>query len=226
MNAQEFFHLAEKVVARRATPPERKALDALLEAHPELRPDFEEMKRAAGWRGDVPPPGPMPPRAGFEEDEPEVLEERLLREQMGPRPRSRWRTWRWWLRLAVVLGIGALLIWSDFKAPPRAVVQIAVVQGTNAPPVELFQDTSLLQTLWPDVTITTAGTSEELKNWEEDWPEAQSFSLVKIIYDRPGGELRVAGVHHGAHFHRAFDMEKGFPPALKEAHAFLHEQLR
>lgn len=229
MDARQFFELAQKVVHRRATRAERESLDAVLRAHPELRPDFDEMKRAAGWRDDEELREELRGRLAADDagDLREEADDASRREAGSLRPRSRWRDWRWWARLALVLAVCAVIFGPDFIAKPRAVIQLGIVQGTNAPPFTSSQEMAQLQALAPETLLTTAQTSEDMKKWEDDWPAGSTdLTMVKVVYDRPAAELRVNGVHEGRRFQNRFPVEKGLTAALQEAHEFIRKEIR
>lgn len=231
MNAQEFFQLADKVAKQRATHAEEQALAAIIKEHPALAGDLEEMKRAAGWKEGKPLPRQIfipdddDPRQPWEEEDPDEPQE-VREAYAGNKPA--WRNWRWWFRLTIALGICAFFLWPDFDSkPPPSVVQIGVVQGTNTTISALSQELNLFQSLWPGTVINTASTAEDIQKWEADWPEvAPQRSLIKLVYDRSTGEIRLRGLHEGREFARIFPLDNGLAEGLKLCNEYIIEQLR
>jgi len=235
MNAQEFFLLARKVAERKANRAERDALEALLLQRPELRTEYEDIKREFGVKAE--PPRAGDPRGaplrgdggggagGADSDELDWEDE--PNEALPEPPRPRWWSWRFWLKAAVMTGVCALLFLPDFIGPSAAVMQLGVCGSTNAPAATLTRELAEMQARWPGIRPTTTDDPAMLQRWEADWPDvAPERPLVKVIYDHPGKEVRVSGRGQDLSFSRVFPVEKDPAKALSEAHAFIQQQLR
>ena len=228
MEATEFFILARKVAERQATPQERHQLERVLQAHPELKAEFDEIKREAGWKPvSAKDQGELTPPETDDDDDDAARERAAEEEEREFKRRKRAFNWRKWLKFASIAAALTILFWPDFSPPPpRAVITIGIVRGTNAPPEVLAVETSLIKRAWPGVTLTDASDSKGIKAWENDWPEsAPDRPIVKIVYDRPANEVRVSGLNGRETFQHTFAVAKGLAEALKEVDAFLTNEL-
>lgn len=69
----------------------------------------------------------------------------------------------------------------------------------------------------------------KLKGWQEDWSAASKQTVVKVVYNRDAGELRISlRVKGGSTIEKVISAkdEQGLTRALTEAGAFIAEQLR
>src|SRR5207245_700853 len=83
-------------------------------------------------------------------------------------------------------------------------------------------EVTLLQQTWANAKLDSFTRPELLRAWETNWPA--KADMVKIIYDRNGGEVRVQGRWNGKSFQNTFPVETSFAAALAQAQGFVQEQ--
>jgi len=85
---------------------------------------------------------------------------------------------------------------------------------------------ALLQQAWNKAPVDSFSSAENARAWETNWPGNSRRTVVRILYDRPAGELRVLGRWKGKPFVRTFLVEQDFAAALSQARDFIREQTR
>jgi hypothetical protein len=86
------------------------------------------------------------------------------------------------------------------------------------------KELAALQQTWNKAVVDSLSSAENARAWETNWPGDGRRAVVKILYDRPAGELRVLGRRKGKPFAKTFVVEKDFAAALSLARAFIREQ--
>jgi hypothetical protein len=82
----------------------------------------------------------------------------------------------------------------------------------------------LLQQTWNRAPVDSFSNADNARAWETNWPRDGRRAVVKILYDRPAGELRVLGKWKGKSFAKTFVVEQDFAAALNQAREFIGEQ--
>jgi hypothetical protein len=233
MNDDQFFDLAMKVIGGQATEAERAELDGLVARQPKLKAEFERVQADVRLAREV-----LPLVSATEATAPELpayARGRLqtkVRQTLGrPIPPDRsasdkerslmWR-WRWLLGLATAVAMVILVavLWPA-TAP---VIQVAMLDTAGASRGSDDKELGALQQTWSKAVVASFSTAERARAWEIKWPEAGRRALVKIIYDRPAGELRVEGRWKGKQFAKTFVVEQDFAAALNRARHFVQVQ--
>jgi hypothetical protein len=234
MNDQRFFDLAMKAIARQASGAERVELDALLAANPAMQAEFERLRTEAALAKEVLPL--VQASAAANGKLPAYARGRLqtkVRESLG-RPRDEAQQpdrslawgWRWWLGLAAT-ATAVLVGLAVFVAPSRpVVVQLAVLDLAGASRGAGDTDETLLRTTWRSAEVNRFESGELLAGWLKAWPTNQSGTVVKVIYDRAAGELRVSGQRAGRRFAKDFPLRGSLEEALLEASAYVREETK
>jgi len=233
MSDQRFFDLAIKAVAHQATDGERAELDALLSREPGLRAEFARLQADVRLAKDVLPlVNATQPAAA---DLPAYARGRLqskVRETLG-RPetsapsatdeqrRMMWR-WRWLLGLAAAAAAIALVVvlWQA----PVPVIQVAMLDTAGASRGSDAKELAALQQTWNKAVVDSFSSTESARAWETNWAGGSRKAVVKILYDRPAGELRVLGRWKGKTFAKTFVVEQDFASALNQAKQYIQEQ--
>ena len=235
MSDQRFFDLAMKAIARQATDAERAELDALLAREPELRDEFARLQGDARLAKDVLPLVDAT-RAAVGEF-PAWARERLqtkARQTLGRRElpsasagdkerRMMWR-WRWLLGLAAAAAVVTLVMLPLVREAPAPVMQVAMLDTAGASRGSDAKELALLQQTWNKAVVDSFSSAENARAWETNWPGDGRSAVVKILYDRPAGELRVLGWWRGKPFAKTFVVEQDFAAALNQAKEFVREQ--
>ena len=233
MSDQRFFDLAMKAIAHEATDAERMELDALLAREQGLRAEFARLQADVRLAKDVLPlvDAAQPAAAEF----PAYARGRLqtkVRQTLG-RPeasapsasdeqrRMIWR-WRWLLGLATAAAAIALVVvlWQA----PAPVVQVAMLDTAGASRGSDAKELAALQQAWNRAVVDSFSSTESARAWETNWVGDSRTSVVKILYDRPAGELRVLGRWKGKPFAKTFLVEQDFAATLSQAKRFIQEQ--
>ena len=235
MNEQEFFDLALKVIAQQASEAERAELDTLIARQPSLKAEFERLQADARLAREV-----LPLVNATEATAPELPAwargqlQAKVREALG-RPqastpsagdeerRVMWR-WRWLLGLAAATAVIALIAIPLLRQAPGPVIQVAMLDTAGASRGSEAKDLVLLQQTWNKAAVDSFSTMENARAWETNWPGSGKGAIVKVLYDRPAGELRVLGRWKGKSFAKTFVVEQDFAAALSQAKQFIQEQ--
>lgn len=144
-----------------------------------------------------------------------------------------------------VLVIGAFLVLNYTRGPAglplvaaKPVIQLAMLDTVGmtrgATPGILYavsppKPADVLQQSHAQSEVRTFSETADLKRWLGEWPADVQQTVVKVVYDRDAGEVRVVGYSKGKHlFERTFQVqqEQDLPDVLKAALAFVAEQTR
>ena len=109
------------------------------------------------------------------------------------KPEPSWlEVWRWWIGLATATAAVALVVVFNRPGPNLPpVIQVAMldsvgtVRGTGEKPMEM------LQQQWKEAKPVEFDDAAKLKRWRESWPADAKRTVVKVLYDRDTGELRL-----------------------------------
>ena len=74
--------------------------------------------------------------------------------------------------------------------------------------------------------MASFSSGDSARAWQTNWPADGARGAVKVLYDRPAGELRVLGRWKGVPFQGTFVVEQDFAVALNRAQAFVQEQTK
>ncbi|MBI2928052.1 MAG: hypothetical protein HYY24_20450 [Verrucomicrobia bacterium] len=227
MNDQRFFDLAMKVIARQSSDAERHELDALLASHPELETEFEQLRAEARVAKEV-----LPLLAATEAtagELPAYARERLqtkVRQTFGrPAPAKRPVLWGWKWALAFASATAVIvLVWVGVvRQSPQPVIQIAMLDLAGPTRGGGMADEEVLRNTWQAATVESFSSAGGLEAWEKNWPDPGRKKLVRIIYHRSAGELRVLIRSGTDSFQRAFPVDGDLPAALNQVKACLGE---
>ena len=130
----------------------------------------------------------------------------------------------WLLGLAAAAAAIALVVvlWQA----PAPVIQVAMLDTAGASRGSDVKELAALQQAWNKALVDSFSSPEKAGAWETNWPGDSRRSVVKILYDRPAGELRVLGQWKGKPFAQTFLVEQDLAAALGQAKQFIQEQTR
>ena len=237
MNEQDFFDLALKVIARQASEAERAELDALIAREPGLKAAFERLQADTHLAREVLPLVNATQGAGPEL--PAYARGRLqtkVRQTLGGLPsagaeandanrRMMWR-WRWLLGLATAAAAVALIVVPLVLRAPAPVFQVAMLDTAGGTRGADAGELALLRQAWSGVVVASLSSSDVARAWQTNWPADGARGTVKVLLDRPAGELRVLGRWKGVPFQGTFVVEQDFAVALSREKAFVQEQTK
>jgi hypothetical protein len=233
MNDERFFDLAMKVIARHATDAERAELDAFLARDPELRAEFERLQADAQVAKDALPlvdatqatAGEFPAyaRGSLQTRVRQTLGRPAVEKE--PNRALAWR-WRWVLGLTAATAVVVFVLIPTLRPQPETVVQVAVLDTAGATRGADTNEVQLLQQNWTDVAVDVFSASQSLRAWETKWPAAGRADVVKVVYDRAAGEIRVSGKRGGRDFSKTFPVEDNLATTLKLAKEYISEETK
>jgi hypothetical protein len=230
VNDQRFFDLAMKVIGRQSSDVERRELEALLAAEPELRVEFERLQTEARVAKEV-----LPLLAATEASAgamPAYARERLqtkVRQTFG-RPIVSRKTgmfgWRWAVAFASAAAVVGFVAIGVLREPPCPVIQLAMLDVAGPTRGSSAADEDALRKAWQGAVVENFSAASELATWEREWPAQVGPPVVKIIYNRAAGEVRVVGRTKGRLFQKVFSAEAGLASVLREVAAYVAEETR
>ena len=233
MNDQHFFDLAMKVIANQATYAERAELDSAVGTDPQLKAEMERLRVESRVVKEMLPlveateaeTGELPDyaRARLQTKVKQVFGS--AGEQLDEDKTALLQGWRLWIfGLASAAALVAVLLVPMLIRSSGPIVQVAMLdlvgatRGTNTVEVET------LRQMWKESQIESFSSTTGLDAWEKQWPEQGRRPVVKVIYDRSAGEVRVTGHSKGQRFQKSFPVELDLQTALTNAVGFIEEQ--
>jgi len=85
---------------------------------------------------------------------------------------------------------------------------------------------SALHQSWEKTSVDSLTSVEMLRGWETKWPAGQKRPVVKVIYDRAAGEVRITGRWQAKEFSKTFPVDGSLADVLKQARIYIAEQTR
>ena len=235
MNDDHFFDLAMKVIARQATEAERAELDFLVARQPELKAEFERLQADVRLAREV-----LPLVSAAEATAPELpayARGRLqtkVRETLG-RPLvpgeapeedalGTLRKWRWMLGLAAATTVVALFLLPVFSRSGPPMMQVAMLDTAGATRGADTNEMSLLRQSWEKAAVDAFTGTEALHAWETNWPAQSKRPVVKVVFDRAAGEVRILGRWKGESFTKPLLVERDLATTLEQAKSFIKQR--
>jgi hypothetical protein len=233
MNDQHFFDLAMKTIAKQATNAERAKLDLVVAADPQLKAEMERLRAESRVFKEV---LPLVQATEAKEGElPGYARARLqtkVRQTLGrtgaalsEAKTAHKRGWRLsMIGLTAATALVAVLLVPVLTKSPGPIVQVAMIdlvgttRGTNAVEVETLRQT------WKESPVESFSSTSALGEWEKTWPGKGKKPVVKVIYDRSAGEVRVIGHFDQKEFQKTFPLEPDLQTALRRVASFIAEE--
>jgi len=234
-NEERFSELAMKVIARQSTDAERAELETLLASDPRLQVEYRRLQGHVRLAKEL---APLAVATEATQGElPAYARGRLqtkVRETLG-RPRAELdepaRTevglllrWRWWLGLAMATAVAAIIAIPALLQRDRPVIELAMLDLAGATRGTEDQSLRLPKETWGGAAVQQFASAAELKAWEAAWPQGSRGLVVKVIYDRSAGEIRVLGHGRAGVFTNSFPAEPDLGAAIGKAKAYLDQQ--
>ena len=231
MNDERFFDLAMKVVVRQASAAEQAELDTLLAAEPGRRAEFERLRGAVRLAQEVLPlvqateatAGELP---GYARGrlQTKVRQTYGTAQTTNPPAKAKWN-WRWVLGLATAVAAIVLVAVPLLSPGPKLEMQVAMLDLAGTSRGGDTNDVTLLRETLQAASVASFSKASELAAWQERWPSDSKGVVVKIIYDRSAGEVRVIGRKGGIQFEKVFPAEANPTAALKQARDFVRAEM-
>ena len=132
--------------------------------------------------------------------------------------------WRWMLGLAASVAVVVLFLLPVLirSAPP--VIQVAMLDTAGATRGSDTNETSLLHQTWEKATVDSFTGTEALHAWETNWPGQSTRPVVKVVFDRAAGEVRILGRWKGESFTKTLLVEGDLAATLEQAKSFIKQR--
>jgi hypothetical protein len=233
MNDQHFFDLAMKVIANQATEAERAELDSITAGDPRSKAELERLRAESRVLKEVLPmveatetkAGELP---GYARTRLQTKVRETLGSTREPKQEEKkallWGWRRWGLRLTGVSAVVAILLISALFRSSAPIIQVAMLDLAGTTRGIVAPEVQTLMQMWNESAVETFSSTGELDAWEKNWSNQGRKPVVKVIYDRSAGEVRVTGRSKGQRFDKNFPVEPDLQTALKQAASFIEEQ--
>jgi hypothetical protein len=231
MNDDHFFDLAMKVIARQATEAESAELDALVARQPELKAEFERLQADVRLAREVLPlvsatEATAPELPAYARGRLQTKVRETLRRPQAPEEdamRTLWK-WRWVLGLAGATAVVALFLLPVFSGSAPPMIQVAMLDTAGATRGSDTNEASLLRQTWEKAAVDSFTGTEALHAWETNWPALGKRPVVKVVFDRAAGEVRILGRWKGESFTKTLLVERDLATTLEQAKSFIKQR--
>jgi len=230
MNNEHFFDLAMKVIARQAGDAERTELEALLAGNAELRAEYARLEADVRAAKEVLPIlGAMEGGGGALPSYARGRLQTKVRQTLGRPPtkegqdRSMVWGWRWMLGLAATTALVVLVAMPFFRAPGGPVIQVAMLDTAGTVRGANDHDTEVLRQQWKNSTFQNFENTVPMENWLTNWP-AGNQPVVKVIYNRAAGVVRVLVQGAGQALEKDFPVDADLATTLLAVENYVREQ--
>jgi hypothetical protein len=235
MKDGRFFDLAMQVIARQATTAERVELDALVARQPELKVEFERLQADVRLAREVLPlvgatQATAPGLPGYARGR---LHTKVL-QTLGPPPvhdkapekaaSGTFCRWRWILGLVAATAVMVLFLLPARSRVTSPLVQVAMLEMAGTTRGSDRSEMSLLRQTWDKAPVDSFTGTEALHAWETNWPAQIERPVVKVVFDRAAGEVRILGRRKGESFARNFLVERNLAVTLEQAKSFIKQR--
>ena len=85
-------------------------------------------------------------------------------------------------------------------------------------------ETSLLHKTWERALVDSFTGTEALHAWETNWPAQNKRPVVKVVFDRAAGEVRLMGRWKGESFTKTLLVEQDLAATLEQAKSFIRQR--
>jgi hypothetical protein len=134
--------------------------------------------------------------------------------------------WRWAVAFASAAAVVVFVAKGVLRQPPRPVIQLAMLDVAGPTRGSGGAEAEALRKTWRGATVEGFSAASDLAAWERNWPTEASPPVVKIIYDRAAGEVRVVGRLKEETFQKTFRIEADLGVTLKAVQQFVAERTR
>jgi hypothetical protein len=210
-------------------------LDALVARQPKLKAEFERLQADVRLAREV-----LPLVSATEATAPELpayargrlqtkVRETLGRPQVpGGAPEedalgTLWK-WRWILGLSAATAVMALFLLPILSRSAPPMIQVAMLDMAGATRGSDTNEASLLHQTWEKATVDSFAGTEALRAWETNWPARNKRPVVKVVFDRAAGEVRILGRWKGESFTKTLLVEQDLAATLEQAKSFIKQR--
>ncbi len=132
--------------------------------------------------------------------------------------------WRWILGLSAATTVVALFLLPILTRSAPPMIQVAMLDTVGATRGSDTNETSLLHQTWEKATVDSFTGTEALHAWETNWPGQSKRPVVKVVFDRAAGEVRILGRWKGESFTKTLLVERDLAATLEQAKSFIKQR--
>jgi hypothetical protein len=132
--------------------------------------------------------------------------------------------WRWVLGLAVGTAVVVLFLLPVFSRSGPPMIQVAMLDTAGATRGSDTNEALLLRQAWGSAAVDSFTGTEALRAWETNWPALNKRLVVKVVFDRAAGEVRILGRWKGESFTNTFLVERDLTATLEQAKSFIKQR--
>ena len=125
--------------------------------------------------------------------------------------------------MRILLLVAFLVLLPMLTKPAAPVIQVAMLDLAGPTRGGDTNELAAFHQQWQGAAVQSFGKTSELEAWEKNWP-AGNQPVVKVIYDRSAGEVRVVGRQKGREFQKVFPVEQDLTTALQKAAVFIRQE--
>ncbi len=229
---EKFLELAMKSIAGQASPSERGELESLFAREPERREEFAQLEAQARLARTVLPlaeavNASSPGLPGYARERLRTKVRQTLRSSdAGGNERARPTSsvlagWRWVLGFVGATAVLAVVFLPELIGPREPVIEIAMFEPAGPARGASANEAAIVQELWPSGALHEFSELRELQAWFGQGEASARRPSVRIVYDRPAAEVRVAVRQGGRVAETAIPVETDLRLALVKARQFI-----
>ena len=103
-------------------------------------------------------------------------------------------------------------------------IQVAMLDTAGATRGSDTNEASLLHQTWEKAPVDSFTGTEALHAWEANWPAQNRRPVVKVVFDRAAGEVRILGRWKGESFTKTLLVERDLAATLEQAKSFIKQR--
>jgi hypothetical protein len=103
-------------------------------------------------------------------------------------------------------------------------IQVAMLDTAGATRGSDTNEASLLRQTWETAAVDAFTGTEALHAWETNWPAQSKRLVVKVVFDRAAGEVRILGRWKGESFAKTRLVERDLATTLEQAKSFIKQR--
>jgi hypothetical protein len=107
--------------------------------------------------------------------------------------------------------------------PSAPVIEVALLDTAGGIRGSETNETAVLRQKWARASVRVFHKSTDLETWQTN-RIGKGELVVKVVYDRPAGEVRVALFNSGKMISKTFVVDRDLAATLQAADTFIEEQ--
>jgi hypothetical protein len=128
------------------------------------------------------------------------------------------------LGLAAATAVVVLFLLPVFTRSAPPMIQVAMLDTAGATRGSDTNEMLLLRQTWEKAAVDAFTGTEALHAWETNWPARNKRPVVKVVFDRAVGEVRILGRWKGESFTKTLLVERDLAATLEQAKSFIKQR--